>query len=68
MSNLQLIEALCALVEQLVVIVKRLAVKLEQVNALDDANREAVNAALTKYAATIGADEAPDDYDQEEER
>lgn len=66
MSNLQLIEALCALVEQLVVIVKRLAVKLVQVNALDEADRQAVGEAVERYAATIGANEAPDDYSQED--
>ena len=66
MSNLQLIEALCTLVGQLVVIVKRLAEKLEQVNALDEADRQAVDGAVKRYAATIGANEVPDDYLQED--
>lgn len=65
-SNLQLIEALCNVVEQLVVVVKRLAGKLEQINALDEADREAVADAMELYAVTIGADETPDEYSQED--
>lgn len=66
MSNLQLIEALCGVVEQLVTVVRRLAGKLEQINALDEADRQTVDDALELYTVTIGADEAPDDYYQEE--
>lgn len=66
MSNLQLIEALCGVVEQLVAVVKQLAGKLEQINALNEADRQAVNDALELYTVTLGADEAPDYYYQEE--
>ena len=66
LTNLQLSEALCGIVEQLVAVVKRLAGKLDQINALDEADRQAVNGALERYAATIGADEIPDDYNQED--
>ncbi len=64
-SNLKLIEALCEVVEQLVVVVKRLADKLEQVNALDDAERQAVANSLEQYRAVLGTDEIPDEYMEE---
>lgn len=60
MTNLQLIEALCGLVENLVRIVKALATKLEQVEALDAAERQEVDDALARYTEILGADEAPD--------
>lgn len=60
MSNLQLIEALCGLVENLVRIVTALATKLEQVNALDAAERREVDDALAKFSDILGADEVPD--------
>ena len=60
MTNLQLAEALCGIVELLVSVVRRLPGKLEQLNALDEADRHAVNDALGQYAAAICAGEAPD--------
>lgn len=60
MTNLQLIEALCGLVENLVRIVKALVTKLEQVKALDAAERQEVDDALARYTEILGADEAPD--------
>lgn len=59
-TQLQLIEALCGLVENLVRIVKTLATKLEQVEALDEAERQEVDAALARYTEILGADETPD--------
>lgn len=66
LTQLQLIEALCASIEQLVSVVKRLARKLEQINALDEADRQAVDSAVEQYAAAIGANEMPDDFTQED--
>lgn len=60
MSNLQLIEALCGLVESFSRIVRRLAAKLEQINALEEAERQEVHAAFDRYSKTIGANELPD--------
>ena len=60
MSNLQLIEALCGLVEDYSRIVRRLAAKLEQINALDEAEKTEINATLERYSKTIGANEIPD--------
>ena len=60
MTNLQLIEALCGLVENLVRIVKALATKLEQVKTLDAAERQEVDDAIARYPEILGADEAPD--------
>lgn len=60
MSNLQLIEALCGLVEDFSRIVRRLTAKLEQINALDEAERQEVQAALERCSKTIGANELPD--------
>ena len=59
-SNLQLIDALCGLVENLVRIVNALATKLEQVKALDAAERQEVYDALARCNEIIGSDEAPD--------
>lgn len=60
-SNLQLIETLCVVVEQLIVIVRQLSEKLEQINALDEADRKAVNDAIGKYEKTLGSVEIDDE-------
>lgn len=61
MTQLQLIEGLSAACEALLDVVKRLAGKLAQVEALDEADREAVDAARQRYVGVIGAEEVPDD-------
>lgn len=61
MTQLQLIEGLSAACEALLGVVKRLAGKLAQVEALDEADRAAVDAARQQYVGVIGADEVPDD-------
>ena len=60
MSNLQLIEAFCALAEELLHLVLRLASALDQVQALDAENRAAVEAAREEYRKITGAGELPD--------
>jgi len=61
MSNLQLIEELCYLVERQIRLVRNLSEKLAQVESLDDAEREAVKGVEDAYSRIIGADELPDD-------
>lgn len=61
MSNLQLIEALCLLVEQQADIIRSLASALEQERSLSDAERKAVKAARDRYTEILGAGEIPDD-------
>lgn len=60
MSNLQLIEALCHLVEQQSDIIRSLATALEQERSLSEAEREAVKSAGEKYKEILGAGELPD--------
>ena len=60
MSNLQLIEALCNLVEQMSGVIMSLATELEQCNAQTDADREAISAVRIRYSEILGADEWPD--------
>lgn len=60
MTQLQLIEGLSAACEALLAVVKRLAGKLAQVEALDEADSAAVDAARERYVDTIGADEICD--------
>lgn len=60
MSKLQLIEALCSCMENLLELVLRLASALDQIQALDAETRAAVQAARERVASIIGAGEAPD--------
>lgn len=60
MTQLQLIEGLSAACEALLAVVKHLAGKLAQVEALDAADREALDAARERYVGVIGADEICD--------
>lgn len=60
MSNLQLIEALCGLVEQQAIIIRRLTLALAEANAYTDAQAAMVARAQKEYARIIGDDETPD--------
>lgn len=60
MSNLQLIEALCGLVEQQAIIIRRLTLALAEANAYTDAQAAMVARAQEEYTRILGADEAPD--------
>lgn len=57
MTQLQLIEGLSAACEALLQLVKRLAAKLAQLQALDEADRAALDAARQRYVGVIGAGE-----------
>lgn len=60
MSNLQIIEMLCALVERQASIIRHLVMELEQARCLSDAERQMVNGAEHEYSAVLGTDEWPD--------
>ncbi len=60
MSNLQLIEALCGVIDVFCDLIRKLSAKLEQIDALDDEDRKAIDSAFAKYSDVIGADELPD--------
>ncbi|MBQ1805765.1 MAG: hypothetical protein II010_07655 [Oscillospiraceae bacterium] len=57
MTQLQLIEGLSAACEALLAVVKHLAGKLAQLEALDEADRAALDAARQRYLGVIGAEE-----------
>ena len=60
MSNLQMIENLCGIVEECVRLVRRMSCKLEEKDALDAAEREEVANIMSRYSETLGADELPE--------
>lgn len=60
MSNLQMIEALCGLVEQQAIIIRRLTLALTEANAYTEAQQAMVDRAQREYSNIIGADETPD--------
>lgn len=60
MTNLQMIEALCCLTEEYSRLVRRMAWKLEEMGAMDDACRSEIGAAMSKYTKVLGANELPD--------
>lgn len=60
MSNLQLIEALCKLVELMGEIIRQLAVEIEQYRALTEAEKDLLAEVDGKFTAILGSGEAPD--------
>lgn len=60
MSNLQLIEALCKLVEYQSEIINSLASALSQERALSDTEVQALDGAEGQYRAILGTNEALD--------
>ncbi len=61
MTNLQLIEALCGLVEMQAAIIRELATSMEQARCLSDAERAEIEAARKRYTEILGAGEVPDE-------
>ena len=57
MSNLQLIEELCAISERLIGLVRLLSSELEQARCLTDAEREAVQEVNKSLSAITGAND-----------
>lgn len=60
MSNLQIIEALCKLVELMAEIIRQLAAEIEQYRALTEAEKDLLSDLDGKFTAIIGSGEAPD--------
>lgn len=64
MSNLQIIEALCKLVEQQSQLISKLAFALEEADCLTAEERRAVQESQGAYSAILGADEVPDNLSE----
>lgn len=60
MSNLQIIEALCKLVESMAAIIRYLVAELEQQRSLTDMERGAVQSMEDQYSSILGSNELPD--------
>lgn len=60
MTNLQLIEALCGLVERQAAVIRSLATTPEQANCLSDAEKAAIRGAENEYSAILEPDESSD--------
>lgn len=60
MSNLQMIEMLCALAEQQAGVIRHLALELERARILSETERDMVENTQREYAGILGADEFPD--------
>lgn len=60
MSNLQIIEALCQLVELQNRLIHELSVRLAEQGAYTEAQKAMVQVAKDAYQNILGADEAPD--------
>lgn len=62
MSNLEMIEKLCSVVEMQSTIIRKLSSELQQLDALSDENQKMVGTAKQMYVDILGADEIPDEY------
>lgn len=62
MSNLEMIENLCTIVELQSTIIRRLSSELQQLDALSDGDRMLVEKSTKQYTALLGSDEVPDEY------
>lgn len=60
MSNLQIIEALCSLVEQQSRLIRQLSFALDEIRGLTDEEKNLAKKAQDAYSAILGAGEAPD--------
>lgn len=60
MSNLQMIEMLCALVEEQAKAIRHLSMELAHARNLTEAETKMVEHSLDQYARILSADEAPD--------
>lgn len=61
MPNLQMIEMLCALVEQQAGMIHYLVMELEQARCLTESEKQMAVGTEKKYSAILGADEWPDE-------
>lgn len=60
MTNLQMIETLCSLVEQQSRIISHLVMQLERSRNLTEAEQDMIDAAKQKYSVILGDEEVPD--------
>lgn len=60
MSNLQMIEMLCNLVEQQAKVISHFAMQLERSRNLTEAEQQMIDTTKQKYTAILGDEEAPD--------
>jgi len=60
MSNLQMIEMLCNLVEQQSKVISHFAMQLERSRNLTEAEQQMIDATKRKYTAILGDEETPD--------
>lgn len=65
MSNLEMIETLCGIVEEETALLCKLAMRLEEVGAITEAEKEAVEAARRKYTELLGCGEKSDAEESE---
>lgn len=66
MSNLKMIEMLCALVEEQSKVIRYLSLALARERNLTEAECQMVERPKEQYTKILGADEVPDDLDIEE--
>ena len=60
MTNLQMIEALCNLIEDQASLIKYLSIQLEEARELTEAEQSMIASTRDGYTAILGADEVPD--------
>ena len=61
MSNLELVEKLCEVVELQITIIRTLSSELLQLDALSVENQELIAESRKRYSKILGADEIPDE-------
>ena len=66
MSNLEMIETLCKLVEEQSKVIRHLATELAHARNLSDAEARMVTAVRDQYSYLLGADEIPDELYMDE--
>ena len=60
MTNLQMIETLCSLVEQQSKVISHFAMQLERSRNLTEAEQQMIDAAKQTYTAILGDEDVPD--------
>lgn len=63
MSNLKMIEMLCALVEEQAKVIRQLSMELAHARNLTEAETQMVENTRQQYTKILGADEVPDDLE-----
>lgn len=63
MSNLKMIEMLCALVEEQAKVIRHLSMELAHARNLTEAETLMVTNTRQQYSKILGADEVPDDLE-----